>query len=72
LQDVSLTRIFTVESPSNSSSEIKLASFETPAAAEPAADSVMFARDDKFLYLLAVMTKLPNEKYRASGRVIRI
>ena len=52
---------------SNSSSEIKLVSFETPAVAKPVADSLMFARDDKFLYLLAVMTKLPNEKYRTSA-----
>ena len=52
---------------SSSSSKIKLASFETPAAAEPIADLLMFARDDKFLYLLAVMSKLPNEKYRPSA-----
>jgi photosystem II stability/assembly factor-like uncharacterized protein len=51
----------------NSSSQIKLVSFETPAATEPVADSLMFARDGKFLYLLAVMSKLPNEKYRASA-----
>jgi len=37
-----------------------------PAVAKPVTDSLMFARDDKFLYLLAVMSKLPNEKYRAS------
>ena len=29
----------------------------------------MFARDEKFLYLLAVMAKLPNEKYRPSTRL---
>lgn len=55
------------ESPqSNSSSTIGLVSFETPATAKSVTDSVMFARDDKFLYLLAVMAKLPNEKYRTS------
>ena len=54
---------------SNSSSEIKLVSFEAPAASEPVADSLMFARDEKFLYLLAVMAKLPNEKYRPSTRL---
>ena len=48
------------------SPEIKMVSFETPAVAEPV-DSLMFARDGKFLYLLAVMSKLPNEKYRASS-----
>ena len=52
---------------SNSSSEIKLVSFETPAADVPVADSLLFAHDDKFLYLLAVMSKLPNEKYRTSA-----
>ncbi len=50
---------------SNRTSEIKMVSFETPATPE-LADSLMFARDDKFLYLLAVMSKLPNEKYRTS------
>jgi hypothetical protein len=50
----------------NSSSEIKMVSFETPATSE-LVDSLMCACDDKFLYLLAVMSKLPDEKYRTSS-----
>ncbi len=54
--------------PPNSKSEFRQVSFEAPAS-RPVSDALMFARDDQFLYLIAVMSKLPNEKYRSSSAV---
>ncbi len=50
-------------------SQIKLVSFDTPAAGE-LTDALMFARDDQFLYVLATLSKLQDEKYRP-GKGVR-